>query len=452
MIKSPGRRVRAALVSLAAIGLAAAAASPAFADVTPATPTKLLNGNQLACAADASAPLYYNPSEEFEIEGAPEVSDGSLTSASIEYQIWPVNDPTQIASWTLSGATTIDNPLNVPGSEFTDGQTYAWDAATVYNGVTSAWSAPCYMTVDETHPSNAPTVTSTNYPTGTQDQAGAPVHVTFGANGVSDIVGYSFSWFGGAGGSNFNGPLSDPFVGPAGSEPVSTLGGSATLDLVPSQPSDVMQLTVVSVDRAGNASPPTTYSIVTKGSAPTITMQGHLASFNKPTTFDLTPNAGIEAQSPVTSYNVMVAGGANGQQNFSVAANADGTAQTPITFDNSTEFVQVSSVSADGWISDAQDYNFNSAPKVSSDVYAENATSGGGGVTGTFTFEPTVKGVAKYSYSFDYGTTQTIVAAHDGKASIKWTPTATGSYDIEVYAILADGTQLYPYDYFFNVG
>jgi hypothetical protein len=41
---------------------------------------------------------------------------------------------------------------------------------------------------------------------------------------------------------------------------------------------------------------------------------------------------------------------------------------------------------------------------------------------------------------------------HDGKASITWTPTASGSYDIEVYAILADGTQLSPYDYFFNVG
>jgi len=42
------------------------------------------------------------------------------------------------------------------------------------------------------------------------------------------------------------------------------------------------------------------------------------------------------------------------------------------------------------------------------------------------------------------------VARH-GKANIRWTPSASGSYDIEVYATLADGTQLYPYDYSFNV-
>lgn len=65
--------------------------------------------------------------------------------------------------------------------------------------------------------------------------------------------------------------------------------------------------------------------------------------------------------------------------------------------------------------------------------------------------EPTVKGVTSYAYSFNYGQTQTIVPAHDGRASIKWTPAASGSYDIEVSAITADGTQLFPYDYYFNV-
>jgi hypothetical protein len=37
------------------------------------------------------------------------------------------------------------------------------------------------------------------------------------------------------------------------------------------------------------------------------------------------------------------------------------------------------------------------APTISSTVYAEGATSGGVGVTGTFTFAPTVKDVASYS-------------------------------------------------------
>src|SRR5579864_8903259 len=74
---SPGRRLRAALVSLAAIGLAVAAAPPALADsATPVTPTKLLNGNQLPCATEASASLYYNPVNSFEVEAAPTLSDG----------------------------------------------------------------------------------------------------------------------------------------------------------------------------------------------------------------------------------------------------------------------------------------------------------------------------------------------------------------------------------------
>ncbi len=388
-----------------------------------------------------------------EIEGAPQLSDGSETPASIEYQFWPVSDPTDISSWSLSGVATLESPLNVPGSDFTNGQTYAWDAATVGNGTTSAWSAPCYLTVDDTPPASPPTVASSNYPAGSIDQPGAPIRVTFGANGVSDVVGYVFSWVGGLPGSDFNGPLSDPFVGPAGSEPVSTLGGSATLDLVPSAPADTMYLTVASVDRAGNESPPTTYWIYTKSSAPTVTLHDRLPSFGEPTTFDLTPDAALETQSPVVSYNVMVVGGASGQQNYTIAAKKDGTATTQITFDSTTgEYVYVSSVSADGWTSDRDEYTFNTSPTITSNVYAENGTSGGVGVPGTFTFAPPVKDVVSYSYSFDYGTTQTLVKAHDGKARLSWTPTASGSYDIEVYAILKDGTQLYPYDYFFNVG
>ena len=139
-----------------------------------------------------------------------------------------------------------------------------------------------------------------------------------------------------------------------------------------------MNLTVVSVDRAGNSSPSTTYDIQTKASYPTISTRGQLASFGNPTAFALNLNAALEKQSSVKSYNVVVVGGAAGQQNFTV----------------------------------------NPAPKVSSNVY---------------------------------GTTQTTVPAHDGKAKISWRPTAAGSYDIEVSAILPDGTQLFPYD-FFTVG
>ena len=452
MSKTLGKQVRVALTSLAAVGLAMAAASPALADTaTPVTPTNLLNGGQ-ACVTDQSAAPYFNTNNGLEIEGAPALSEDTPTSVSIEYQLWPVSDPTDVSSWSLSAVAGYDDPFYAPSSDFTDGQTYAWDAATVADGATSAFSTPCYLNVDNTRPANAPTVISSNYPAGTTDQAGAPIHITFGANGVSDIVGYVFSWVGGLPVPELNGPLSDPFVGPAGSEPVSTLGGSATLDLVPSSPSDAMYLLVASIDRAGNESPTTTYWIYTKSTAPTIAPQDKLPSYGSPSIYDLTPNAALEAQSPVVSYNVQVVGDPNGQQNYTVAARKNGTAQTQVTLNSTSgEWLQVSSVSADGWTSDPGDYTIITTPTISSDVYVEAGTSGGVGVPSTFTFAPPVKDVASYSYSFDYGTTQTIVKAHDGTAQLSWTPTASGSYDIEVYAILKDGTELFPYDYFFNV-
>ena len=451
MSKTLGKQVRVALTSLAAIGLAMAAASPALADTaTPVTPTNLLNGGQ-ACVTDQSAAQYFNTNNYFQFEGAPADTDATETTLTEQFQLWPVSDPSQISSWSLSVTAGTEGILQVPGGDFTDGQTYAWDAATVADGATSAFSTPCYFNVDTTPPANPPTVTSANYPSTGRDQGGAPVQVTFGANGVSDVAGYLFSWVGSLGSGGYTTP-SDPDTAVAGAVQASTVGGSVSLNLIPPYGNGTMELTVASLDRAGNESAPTVYIFNVASGAPTVALHDKLPSFNEPTTFDLAPNAALEAQSPVTSYKVLVAGGNSGQQNYTVAAKADGTATTQITFDSTTgESVQVSSVSADGWTSDPQEYFFNTSPTISSDVYVEGGTSGGVGVPSTFTFAPPVKDVASYSYSFDYGTTQTIVKAHDGTAQLSWTPTASGSYDIEVYAILKDGTELYPYDYFFNV-
>jgi hypothetical protein len=449
--RTPGRRVRVGLASLAAIGLAVAAASPALADTaTPITPTQLITAGQ-ACVTDQSAAQYFNTNDGLEIEAAAGLSDGNPVPVSTEYQLWPVSDPADVSSWSLASVPDYDNPFIVPSGDFTDGQTYAWDAASAADGETSAFSTPCYLIVDDTYPANPPTVTSSNYSSTGENQGGAPVQVTFSANGVSDVAGYAFNWVGTASGQEYTTP-SDPDTDVAGAVRASTVGGSVTLNLIPPSAEWPLSLSVISLDRAGNPSPPTTYSFSVDGDAPTVALHGKLPTYGAANVYDLTPNAALEAQSPVVSYNVQVVGDPNGQQNYTVAANADGTATTQITLDsNYGEWVQVSSVSADGWTSALGDYQIVTTPTVSSDVYTENGTSGGVGVAGTFTFAPPVKDVASYSYSFDYGTTQTIVPAHHGKAQLSWTPTASGSYDIEVYAILKDGTELYPYDYFFNV-
>jgi hypothetical protein len=452
--KSPGRRLRAALVPLAAVAIAASAASPAFADGgTPLTPTKLINGSD-ACATDASAPAYENANNGLRIEGAPSDSDPAVLTVGETYQLWPVSNPAQLSTWTFGTVPNgLEEPMNVPASDLPDGQTYAWQAQTVApDGTTSAWSAPCYITIEDGAPANAPTITSANYPAGVADQPGAPIQVTLGANGV-DTTGYVFSWTGNPPVPEFNGQLSDPYMGVAGSEPVSTVGGSVTLDLVPPNGNGLQILSVESVNRAGTPSPLARYEIDLKPSAPSMTLLGSRPNIGSPTTFVLTPDPGIEAQSPVTSYKVTVAGGASGQQNYSVPAAADGTATVPVTFTSGAGFVQISSVSADGWVSDVNEYFLDTAPHISSDVYAENATGGGVGVTGTFTFTPSVNDVASYTYSWGggFGAPQTVVKAHGGKATINWTPTASGSYDLEVFATAKDGTQLAPSDYSFTV-
>ena len=178
MSTSPGRRLRAVLVTLAAVGLAAGAASPALADSgTPLTPTNLINDNQ-ACVTDQSAAPYINADSRLTIEAVPGDTDPAAVTEN--FQLWPVDDPTQVTSFSgLSVGLGTEGLLNVPGSDLLDGHTYAWQAQTAADGTTSAWSAPCYVTIDETFPSAAPTITSSNYPENVEDQGGGadPVHL-----------------------------------------------------------------------------------------------------------------------------------------------------------------------------------------------------------------------------------------------------------------------------------
>lgn len=451
MSTTPGGRLRAALVTIAAVGLAVGVASSALADSgTPLTPTDPINGNA-ACSTDPAAPLYWDGNASLTIAAAPGDSNSSERTVGETYQLYPVDDPSQATTWTFDTTPVgLENSFQIPASDLANGETYAWQAETVADGTTSAWTPPCYVTIDSTAPSAAPTVSSSDYPAGATDQPGAPVQFTFGANGVSDVIGYEFAW-GEQPSGGIVGPLSDPYIGWAGAVQAPVLGGSVTVDLVPPASSNPSELFVTSVDRAYNSSPVTTYMFFLKSGQPTIAVQKGLPHYGSPTTFEFTPDPDLEAQSPVTSYNVQIVGDPSGQQNYSVPAAADGTALTQITLDNTYEWIQVSSVSADGWVSDGGNYTFNSEPTVAAKAYPENGTGGGVGVVGTFTFSPPVTGVVGYSYSFDDGTTQTIVKAHEGKAKIKWTPTASGQYDIEVYAILKDGTELYPYDYYFSV-
>ena len=445
---SLGTRTRVALASVMTMGLALLAAGPASAaGGVPTTPTELFNGYQ-ACSTDSTAPVYV-AGLGLVLEGIPGDTDSTVSTVTEQFQSWPLSDPTQIADNAADDVLPGNEmSVSVADSSLTDGQTYAWQARTVdANGDASAWSAPCYIAIDDTRPATAPTVTSVNYPAGQTDQGGAPIQLTLGANGVSDAGGFGYTWdedfpvpvasVGAHGIPSFQSPYSDPQY----FTQANTLGGSATVSLVPPSGDDngYMTLEVISLDRAFNESPVATYTIRLQPDNPTITQVTHPSVFGKPTEFKLAPNPQIEAASPVVSYSVTDLD-AQGQATTTVKADAAGDATFKLALVGiNGDMLQIRSTSADGWVSQQTSWNngnVDTTPTVSSDVYVENGTSGGVGVPGTFTFAPKVKGVASYTYTFSDGTTGTVKAhGANGDATVSWTPTQSGSYQLNVYAL-----------------
>jgi len=455
-----GGRSRAAIIGLAALALTLTAAPAMAATPGPPTPIDLFNDFE-ACATDANSPIYLNAFGGVSLQA---LSQDTVDSPFVteQFQVFPVSEPSQVVTFSNQFALPgIEESVSVPQSNFTEGQTYAWDVQTVAASGTSAPSGLCYFTVDDTAPSSAPTVISANYPSGQRDQGGAPIQLTFGANGVNDVSGYVFSWFGvlpvpvlATIGPHGIPQPSDPFTAdPANFAAASTLGGSATVSLVPPFDSGLLVLTVASLDRAFNESPPTTYFIFVKPDAPTITQLNPNVPFDKNGEFHLTPDPGLEAASPVTSYTVQLFGQTGGQT-FTVKASASGNAEFGATLDSPIgEFILVTSTSADGWVSQNSFFGspIDTTPTVSSDVYLENQSSGGVGVPGTFTFAPKVKGIANYAFAFSDGTGGTVAAQGNGTAQITWTPSESGFNFLDVFGTTKDGIQLTDYFYVFFV-
>ncbi|MFC5643054.1 hypothetical protein [Kitasatospora cinereorecta] len=466
MNRTSAARVRAAFAPVAAVGLALlAVATPAHATGgTPTTPTDLYNEYQ-ACSTDQAKPLYVAGRDGLVVEGIPGHTDAGVRWVTEQFRAWPLSDPSQVitgergyASVGNEAATTLGG-LNAP---LLNGETYTWQARTVDadSGAASDWSASCYVTTDDTFPSAAPTVSSSNYPEGQQNQGGAPIKLTFGANGASDVAGYEFTWFGTfpVGGVSSVGEhgipeYHDPYVtSPNYFARADSLGGSATVNLIPPNDSGYLVLRVASLDRAFNMSQPTTYYISVKPDAPTVTKVSNSPQYGKDATFKITPDPGLQAASPVVSYTVKHLG--QSQSETTVKASASGIAELKVTLDDPySDILLVTSTSANGWVSQQQWWSTggDTSPTVTSDVYPENGSGGGAGVPGTFTFTPKIKGAVSYTYSINWGEGTTVKAGPHGEAQISWTPTDSGWYALEVYGTTKDGAQTAPADYFFVV-
>ena len=381
----------------------------------PSVPTKLTNGSQ-PCATHEPLPYV---SDVFEATFGATFSDPDQGDNILfpEFAIWPVGHPDQTQTF---GRRTAGNgvPITVSlqAGSLGDGGVYAWHTRTGDTTDTSPWSPTCLIHVDSTAPA-VPGVSSPDYPPNALAPGGVSGRFTFTPNGSADVASYAYSWDG----------TMDHAVKPQ------RLGGAVTITLVP-PPGPYDTLSVRTFDRAGNGSGIIRYSFNVDQTWPTVNVAG-TPTIGSPYTVRLAPGPHV---THVVSYTYTL----NDGPGTTVKAAVDGTATITLVGQSGQNWLRVTSLSRNGWVSSQGQYYtyLDSSPLVTSDVYPDGGTGGGVSVPGTFTFTSRLPKTTSFTYAFDWGAEQTLSAAADGTATVAWTPDTSGWHTLAVYAMAADGS------------
>ncbi|GIG60562.1 hypothetical protein Lfu02_49340 [Longispora fulva] len=410
----------------------------------PGTPTalKVNNGD---CAT--TSPGTYFPIYSGGLELQAKVTDtdiGSWGNITARFAVWPTDNPTQrLVRENPYANASGDYPVYItfPRETFTDGRTYAWAVQSSDGTDESAWTAPCYFTVDNTPP-KPPVKTATVY---TADQwpgtggPGIPGTFTFKPNGDTDIVAYEYETF---------------FPEQAairGTLPATGPGGSASVTLTPVS-GGPHTLLVTAVDRAGNRSydgPFPGYQFYVTETRPGVSSE----DFRDPIKGGVGIASEFEFWSDVTGvvdYQYTLNDGAP----QTVAAAPTGTTKVRVTpLHGGANVLSVRSRNAAGVFSPPRAFAFTvpTAPTVTSTDYPENTYTGGPNVPGVFTFRPKMPNVVEYLYKVGDAAEQT-VAAVDGVGTVTVTPMTGGWSTMTVRSRSADGTLSDPRSYTFIVG
>ncbi|WUR59791.1 hypothetical protein OHS32_32835 [Micromonospora chokoriensis] len=407
--------------------------------------THLYNGG-LPCTQLAPYPRIGGFASTLQAVGT-DADEDDERSVKTEIAIWPKANPDARQVFTgeygLSGRA---NTVNLPEGTLADGQSYVWQARVTDGADYSPWSKKCFFTHDRTAPT-APTVTSSNYPldtTGERGPAGVAGIFTFSGNGNKDVAGFEYSWRElGAHGCSASGdygqlecvnPLDRP-----GSVRANTPGGSATVTLNPIG-SGPQTLTVRSIDLAGNVSATVQYRTFLPNSAPEVRVENGAPQWGEEVMLKFVPAPGVTG---VREYEISL----DGKEPETRHAQEDGTGYFSFVATNPEGHqLTVRSHSDNGFVSPEGNWftYFNPGPGVKSDVYysPDGSAVGGVGVEGTFTFSspPGWTDTAAYRYSFDDAEPTEVPADENGRATITWTPTASGYVTLTVYPVRADGT------------
>ncbi len=382
----------------------------------PDTPTALAVAGK-ACGPD---PLWVGAGD-FRLTGGVSDPDGGTVSARVA--LWPVDDPAN--RWEVVYDHLYSSfSVGVPPDRVTDNGTYAWQVrAEDADGGVSAWTEPCRFTVDRTRPSAAPTVSSEAYPEGGGPPGsggdGVPGDFTFTANGVADVVAFQY----------------DSTSMGYGRVEADQPGGTATVSLTPRRDGPV-DVTVHSIDRAGNRSAGTLYRFWVRATAPvvevpwTVTIGEQLAA-----TF-------AAVQDGATTFGYRVDEGPE----VTVPVGPDGTAEVRIDTPTSHEMyyhtLYVWSANAQGFRSGVTDRSFEVDP-------ARPAIEVEPGVVlldqpVEVTFRPSMPGVVSYTYWTyweELSERITVPAGPDGTARVTITPPGVGWVQLQATSTTAAGVE-----------
>lgn len=329
---------------------------------------------------------------------------------------WPVDDPNSRAERVTDTYSTFS--VTIPQAEFVDGRGYAWQVRAEDSGAAvSGWSEPCGFIVDGTRPSAPPTVFSALYPPDDAPPGGGelgfPGDFTFTANGVPDVVSYEWEAIG----------------LPYGEVDAAQLGGDATVTLTPSS-SGPYDMTVRSVDRAGNLSDPTIYRFWVRSTAPTVTAPEKIKLGDQlPATFTARQTGAVTFVYRVDqSPEVTVPVGADGTAAILVDPPANG---------RSTHTLRVWSVNAAGKRSEQGSASVRvDMAKPAIEIQPVEARLD---EPVEATFSPGMAGVVSYTYWVAPNQKITVPAEPDGTARVTFTPPGGGGYWLRAYSTTATG-------------
>jgi hypothetical protein len=423
---------------LTPLGTAQAASGPTIDNAS------LTNGGKPCSASTPPVVLGYSASL-LEAAGS---DDAYSSGFDYTFSIWPLTDPAAVRSVTAPGysAGRVVH-AQLPDGVLVDGASYAWRVQLRTSNGISPWSPLCTFSYDNTDPA-MPTVSSANYPRWGEGQSpvGEFAQFTFDAGGDPDTAGFYYAWTQElpSYACGFSGPLGQlvcpDIFADSNTVRVASPGGSATVTLPPV--SDGPQtLSVVAMDVAGNRSPAVQYQTFVPWSGPIASLAGgHPICGSGGARVVFAPNPGLTTG--VSSYTYTV----DGSPAVTVPAGANGTAKVWLKDIRESTWLQVTSLSTNGFRSGTGYLFLDVNPQVSvySAVYPNSGQPVGGvGVIGEFElWPPYTDGPAptSFSYRFTDGPTRTVAADEYGGASVRWAPTHAGQQTLTVQSLNADGS------------